>query len=100
MKYRNKETGIVIDSPGPISGPMWEAYDQDAEGVKEPEEGTQEDKQEEPKEPEKKPVPTKAEGGEITRADIMRELDAFGIKYDKKATKKELLKVMESELEK
>ncbi len=98
MKYRNKETGIVIDSPGPISGPMWEKYDPDApEEVGEMEE---EAPKKEPEDPKEKPTPKKAAAGEITRADIMRELDAFGIKYDKKATKKELLKVMESELEK
>lgn len=97
MKYRNKETGIVIDSPGPISGPMWEEYDPDApEEVEESEEAPQK----EPEAPKEKPAPKKMDADEITRADIMRELDAFGIKYDKKATKKELLKVMESELEK
>lgn len=94
MKYRNKETGIVIDSPGPISGPMWEVYDAKALKV------VEEAPQKEAEAPKEKPAPQKAENGEITRADIMRELDAFGIKYDKKATKKELLKVMESELEK
>lgn len=98
MKYRNKETGIVIDSPGPISGPMWEVYDPDA--PEEVEEVGEEAPKKEPEAPKEKPTPKKADAGEITRADIMRELDAFGIKYDKKATKKELLKVMESELEK
>lgn len=98
MKYRNKETGIVIDSPGPISGPMWEEYAPDA--PEEVEEVKEETTQKAPETPKEKPAPKKMDAGEITRADIMRELDAFGIKYDKKATKKELLKVMESELEK
>lgn len=98
MKYRNKETGIVIDGPGPISGPMWEVYDPDA--PEEVGEVAEESPEKEPETPKEKLAPKKMDAGEITRADIMRELDAFGIKYDKKATKKELLKVMESELEK
>ncbi|MDU7245390.1 MAG: hypothetical protein E7K64_00820 [Clostridia bacterium] len=81
MLYKNTKTGAILDSPFPISGGDWVAYDtKPAEVMRE------------------KPVEAKARLPEdqtgMTKEEVMNELDALGIQYDKKAKKDDLIKLM------
>lgn len=87
MLYENIKTGVVINSPCLISGGDWvlqsdikKQTESKAEEVidKEPEDMIEEDDNLK----------------KLTKEDIMQELDAFGIEYDKKATKAELYDLM------
>lgn len=87
MIYINKLTRATIDSPTPIFGGDWVLIDQ-------------EEKEEHIAETKTQPkISDELENAEnnksvLTKADIMEELDAFGIEYDKKATKAELYEIM------
>lgn len=82
MKYINKKTGAILDSPSKIYGGAWVEY-------------TKKDDQEAPHHVEESVKPEKVENeSDLTKADIMNELDALGIEYDKKAKKDDLLKIM------
>ncbi len=85
MKYINKKTGAILDSPSKIHGGAWVEY-------------TKKDAQEVPPHVEESVKPEKVENeSDLTKADIMNELDALGIKYDKNAKKEDLFKLMMGE---
>lgn len=81
-KYINTKTGVVLDSPCAIFGGDWVDADNipDAPATKD-------------KTPvDETSVPDAAP--DMTKEEIMNELDALGIKYDPKAKKDELYKLM------
>lgn len=82
MKYIHTRTGAIIDSPSPIFGGNWVKYGEQLKSEKEVVEKV-----------ENETVPVVEDTG-ITKAEIMKELDAMGIEYDKKAKKDELLDLM------
>ena len=82
MKYINQKTGAIVDSPCSISGGDWVEYDKREKVEEKPA----------PKVEVKKPV--EESSTDLTKEEIMNELDALGIKYDKKAKKDDLLKIM------
>lgn len=87
MRYINKKTGAVIDSPDVINGLDWtiEGLQNSAETVNEEKEEIKDDLQDEPIE----------DGYEnMTKEDIKRELDALGIEYNNKFTKLQLIELM------
>jgi len=94
-KYKNIKTGAIVYSPFKIVGKNWvevtenevvETVEQKIitkEAKKEAKETAQDEKEEE------------IEGIQgVTKKDIMQELDAMGIKYNPRATKKELYDLM------
>lgn len=92
-KYKHIKTGAIIYSPFRIVGKNWvevtenevvETVDEKApETVEENEQETAQDEKEE------------IEGVQgVTKKEIMQELDAIGIKYNPRATKKELYDLM------
>lgn len=85
MKYINKKTGAILDSPSKIYGGDWVEY-------------TKKETLEEKSYKEKQVAPEKVEKeSDLTKADIMNELDALGIEYDKNAKKEDLFKLMMGE---
>lgn len=84
MKYLNKRTGAIIDSPSPVSGGDWVEYNGKETVIKAPTETKNEEV--------KKPV--EESSTELTKAEIINELEALGIEYDKKAKKEELLTLL------
>lgn len=90
MIYINAKTRVVIDSPTPISGGDWILKDEEVK---------KEIKVEETKEAikEKEEVKKEVEDdmSEVTKAEIMQELDALKIEYNSKMTKKELLELLQ-----
>lgn len=77
MQYKNKKTGVVIDTPCIINGGDWVPHvEKTKKVVEEPEETTDN-------------VPE-----EITKAQIMQELDAFGVKYNPRDKKQVLYDLM------
>lgn len=99
MRYRNVLTGACIDSPCFLSGGDWVLADEVKERAREVEV-----KEEAPlvEKEEGKGVETpeekKPKGEELTKKDICRELDAFGVDYSPRATKAELLALMKEML--
>lgn len=88
MEYRNLKTGAVINVSSKISGENWVLVENEKKPT---------NKKPSPKKiPPKKVVAKKepAKKNEITKAKIMQELDAFGIKYDSKSSKDELYQLM------
>ena len=97
MEYKNMKTGATFSSPCVISGGDWILAEEESLTTIEPQTGSQyEDIKQ--VETEKNISASTAENSEefdgITRVQIMQELDAFGIEYDKKATKKVLYDLM------
>lgn len=91
MRYFNTLTKATIDTEFKISGGDWVLEDDAEKQVLENDKA----------DAEQKPTETVAEvttGDEkydsVTKAQIMQELDAFGIEYDKKATKRALHDLM------
>lgn len=82
MKYINTKTGAVIDSSCLIYGGDWVEY------------GKQEPKKEVIKEVKKTVEETSTD---LTKEEVMNELDALGIEYNKKAKKEDLIKLMMGE---
>lgn len=85
MKYLNKRTGAILDSPSKIYGGEWIEYDK------------KNDIQESPKEKIEVKKPVEESSTDLTKEEIMNELDALGIDYDKKAKKEDLIKLMMGE---
>ena len=88
MRMVNKDTGVVADLPGAVGGawvPLESDTEDDAADKKPPEEG---------KEPVEPVHPDECNLEAVTKKEIMQELDALGVKYDKKASKKELYDLM------
>lgn len=94
MRYINTKTGAVIDSPFNISGGDWKLSEDIDNKIDETK------VKETPKiEVEKEvhtddPLENDAQFKNITIEQIKQELDAFGITYDKRATKKVLYDLM------
>lgn len=97
MEYKNLKTGATFSSPCKVSGGNWVLVEDGKPAISEPQliSQTENDKKIEPvnEVAEETPKSDDAFDG-ITRAQIMQELDAFGIAYDKKANKKELYDLM------
>lgn len=94
MEYKNVKTGATFSSPCIISGGDWVLASE-----KEPKIETIVEEQpevveivEEPKAEEQEENTADFEG--ITKAQIMQELDAFGIEYNPNAKKQELYDLM------
>lgn len=85
MRYFNKKTGAILDSPSKIYGGQWIEYDK------------KDDAQEEPKEKIEVKKPVEESSTDLTKEEIMNELEALGIDYDKKAKKEDLIKLMMGE---
>lgn len=82
MKYINKKTRAIIESPCAISGGDWSLY---------------EELKDKSKEIVKDVVKNEDKKSDLTKDEIMNELDALGIEYDKKAKKEDLYKLMMGE---
>lgn len=99
MQYKNTKTGVIINPLSVISGGDWVPYNQEPEKkleIEQAEENTVNHQQEEVSETntvadEKTDNPAL---DDITKADIMQELDAFGVKYDKRSNKQVLYDLM------
>lgn len=95
MKYKNTKTGVVIDTPCIVSGGNWIPFlknsvlESERQIVEKPVE-VQEPVKRESEE-------NKTDFDEITRSQIMQELDAFGVEYDKRANKQTLYDLMMSQ---
>ena len=89
MRYFNTLTKATIDTEFKISGGDWVLEDELEKVVVD----TVDDKQKEVEQ-----VSEETTGDEkydsVTKAQIMQELDAFGIEYDKKSTKRALYDLM------
>lgn len=87
MLYINTKTRAIIDSPTPINGDNWiptNSKKKESEIIA-------------PKSiPVEKTSNDNAANAEsdLTKGDIMQELDSFGVEYNKRATKKELLDIL------
>ncbi len=93
MRYFNTLTKATIDTELKISGGDWVLEDELEKVVADIVVDTVDDKQKEVEQ-----VSEETTGDEkydsVTKAQIMQELDAFGIEYDKKATKRVLYDLM------
>lgn len=97
MDYKNIKTGATFSSPCVVRGGNWVLVEEGQLKTTEPEEFFQSEdvKQVETKNDDATDTPENAEDFDgITRVQIMQELDAFGIEYDKKANKKVLYDLM------
>lgn len=88
MDYKNTVTGVVISTPCVISGGDWVPFNKEL--TKEKIEFVSTETQE-PEQPEKK---TDSVPDGITKKQIMQELDAFDVKYDKRWGEKRLYDLM------
>ncbi|MDO5015286.1 MAG: hypothetical protein Q4E28_04975 [Clostridia bacterium] len=85
MIYVNKRTGAIIDSPTSIIGGDWVQKGSDKVVSDVPSKDAFE---------ETKQVDIQDDKNDLTKEEIMNELDALGIEYNKKAKKEELFKLM------
>ncbi len=85
MRYFNKKTGAILDSPSKIYGGQWIEYAKKDAG------------QEAPKEKVEDKKPVEESSTDLTKEEVMNELDALGIDYDKKVKKEDLIKLMMGE---
>lgn len=87
FEYINTKTGARISSPDVLYGENWKLVGEEVkEGVENTGEKTKTKKDQEEK-----------SSDEITKKDIMAQLDALGIEYNPKARKDELYKLMMGE---
>ena len=86
IEYINTKTGARMSSPDVLYGENWQVVGEEVEGVENTEEKTKKEKVQEEK-----------SSDEITKKDIMAQLDALGIEYNPKARKDELYKLMMGE---
>lgn len=98
MQYKNKKTGVVIDTPCIINGGDWVPHVEKTKKVVEVEEVQKEQEDTKPVEQEvavEEPEETTDNvPEEITKAQIMQELDAFGVKYNPRDKKQVLYDLM------
>lgn len=94
MRYKNSKTGAVIDSSFKISGGDWIRID--GQPV---ENSIVSEKPQTAVETEKEDATSGASDdlADVTKKEIMQELDAMGIKYDSRAKKQELYDLMTGE---
>lgn len=93
MRYFNTLTKATIDTEFKISGGDWVLEDELKKVVADIVVDTVDDKQKEVEQVSEETTGDETYDG-ITKAQIMQELDAFGIEYDKKATKRVLYDLM------
>lgn len=90
MEYKNTKTGAIINSSCVVCGGDWVPYDskfkQEALIANELPEIQEQ--------PEEKETKNDEAFDKITRPQIMQELDAFGVEYDKRANKQTLYDLM------
>ncbi|MFR3737267.1 hypothetical protein [Anaerococcus obesiensis] len=86
FEYINTKTGARISSPDVLYGENWQVVGEEVEEVENTKEKTKKEKVQEEK-----------SSDEITKKDIMAQLDALGIEYNPKARKDELYKLMMGE---
>lgn len=87
FEYINTKTGARISSPDVLYGENWKKVGEEViEEVEKIEKEIKEEKDQEEK-----------SSDEITKNDIMAQLDALGIEYNPKAKKDELYKLMMGE---
>lgn len=86
FEYINTKTGARISSPDVLYGENWQVVGEEVEEVEKIENQIKEEKDQEEK-----------SSDEITKREIMAELDALGIEYNPKARKDELYKLMMGE---
>lgn len=88
MKFINHKTGAIIESDSLLGG-AWEIYEptKDTKTKEKPVKKEEVNTKEEEKETNKET--------DLTVREIKQELDAFGVDYNNKATKSELLKILE-----
>ena len=79
MKYRNIKTGAVIDSPCPIGGENWVPVIEEKRAVEPVIEIVE------------NPIKTI---DEMTKKEIMAELDSMGVEYNPRSNKTELYNLM------
>lgn len=84
MKYQNIKTKVIVDVSSKITGENWQPVDKVAESVKKPK----------PQAIVKKEPETDDSSKGITKEQIMKELDAFGIKYNVNDKKDVLYELM------
>lgn len=104
MKYRNKDTGVIIESSSKICGDNWEEVvaekKKDEPKKVEQVEEAQEEVHEEPNVIEEQPkleTPGQPKSfDDITVEQIKQELTAFGVEIPKNAKKQELYDLMMS----
>ncbi|MDG6113754.1 hypothetical protein [Lactococcus formosensis] len=101
MQYKNKKTGGIINTPFVISGGDWVAHVEKTKKIVEEAQKEQEDTESVETEPvEQEAVVEESEEAsdnvpeEITKAQIMQELDAFGVKYNPRDKKQVLYDLM------
>ena len=90
MRYINTKTRAIIDSPFAISGGDWVEY---SPAILEAEESTEKVETDNGINEERIIEAT----SEITKKEIIAELEALGIEYDPKAKKDDLYKLMMGE---
>lgn len=86
FEYINTKTGARISSPDVLYGENWEVVDEEVKEEVKNDSNKKEEKDQEEK-----------SSDEITKREIMAELDALGIEYNPKARKDELYKLMMGE---
>ena len=91
MRYFNTLTEATIDTEFKISGGDWVL---EGDAKKQVLENDKEDAEQEPTETVSEVTTGDEKYDSVTKAQIMQELDAFGIEYDKKATKRALYDLM------
>lgn len=101
MQYKNKKTGVVIDTPCIINGGDWVPHVEKNKKVVEEVQKEQEDTETIETEPVEQEVvveepeeTTDDVPEEITKVQIMQELDAFGVKYNPRDKKQVLYDLM------
>ena len=91
MRYFNALTKATIDTEFKISGGDWVLED---DAKKQALENDKVEDEQEPTETVSEVTTGDEKYDSVTKAQIMQELDAFGIEYDKKATKRALYDLM------
>lgn len=86
FEYINTKTGARISSPDVLYGENWQVVGEEVEEKVENNSNTKKEKDQD-----------KKSSDEITKREIMAELDALGIEYNPKARKDELYKLMMGE---
>lgn len=86
FEYINTKTGSRISSPDVLYGENWQVVGEEVEEKVENNSNTKKEKDQDEK-----------SSDEITKREIMAELDALGIEYNPKARKDELYKLMMGE---
>lgn len=91
MRYFNTLTKATIDTEFKVSGGDWVL---EGEAKKQTLDNDKVEAEQDPAEPVAEETTGDEKYDSVTKAQIMQELDAFGIEYDKKATKRALYDLM------